>query len=81
MGLAARRLRNLKWLTALAPLHLALVAAWIYFTCVVANPPQFWCWIYIAIGGLWLIAVPWRVMNQRSKLLVAIEVNQRGLER
>lgn len=81
VGLAKRRLRNLKWLTALIPLHLGLFAAWIYFTCVVADPRQFWCWIFVAIGLLWLIAVPWRVMNQRSRLIAAMEANQRGIYR
>ncbi|MDQ3987479.1 MAG: hypothetical protein M3280_13405 [Actinomycetota bacterium] len=76
VGLARRRLRALKWSVALAPLHIGLVALWIYFTCVAADPPQVWCWIYIGIGIVWLVAVPMRVTQHRSRLNAAAVANE-----
>ncbi len=74
-GLARRRLRSFRWSIAFAPFHIALVALWIYATCVLADPPQAWCWFYIALGLIWLLVVPVLGLRRRRKLEAAVAAN------
>ncbi len=86
-GLARRQLRSFRWSLGFVPIHVALVGLWIYTTCVLADPPQAWCWFYIAIGLIWLFIAPFLVVRRRSHLEAAIRANsdpapprQQGIE-
>lgn len=74
-GLARRRLRSFRWSIAFAPFHLALVTVWIYATCVLADPPQAWCWFYSALGLLWPFVVPVVLVRRRRNLEAAVAAN------
>lgn len=74
-GLARRRLRSSRWSMAFAPFHVALVGVWIYATCVLADPPQPWCWFYIALGLVWLSVVPIVALRRRRNLESAVAAN------
>jgi len=74
-GLARRRLRSSRWSIAFATFHVALLALWIYATCVLPDPPQGWCWFYIALGLVWLLVVPVVVLRRRRNLEAAVAAN------
>ena len=74
-GLARRRLGSFRRSLAVIPLHVGLVAFWIYATCFVADPPRAWCWFDIAIGLLWLLVVPAIALRRYRTLKTALTVN------
>ena len=74
-GLARRRLRTFRWSLAFAPLHIGLVAAWIYATCVVANWAMGWCLFWVALGIVWLLVVPFIASRRLATLVGALQAN------
>jgi hypothetical protein len=75
-GLVVLSRRRLRW----AWLELAFVEAmagvWIFFTCL--RVPQAFCWMFVGIAALGLVAVPARVYWQSRRLERAERANMWG---
>jgi hypothetical protein len=75
-GLVALTRRRLRWAWLQLGVVETMVGVWVYFTCFRA--PQAFCWLFVGIGALGLVAVPARVYSQSRRLEQAERANMWG---
>jgi hypothetical protein len=69
-GLVALTRRRFRWAWLQLSLVEAMAGVWIYFTCF--RVPQGFCWMFVGIAALGLVAVPLRIY-WHSRLLERAE--------